>query len=95
MAKYQYSQEAWLLNDLFPGIDAPEIERALTVVGEQIVNFEGWRSKLDSDLNPGDFVKVLQDYEGIVRGLYRLLGFAVLSYSADTATIESSRFCAD
>ncbi|MGB3715454.1 MAG: M3 family oligoendopeptidase [Candidatus Promineifilaceae bacterium] len=84
MSKNHYDQEAWLLTDLFTGIDDPEIQQALESAEEQIQAFEGWRSKLDSDLEPATFLEIVQAYERLVRAMYRLLGFASLSYSSDT-----------
>jgi oligoendopeptidase F len=81
---YHYNQKAWLLTDLFSGIDDPEIEQSLEKVEQQIQAFEEWRAKLTADLEPATFLEIIQDYEGLVRALYRLLGFAGLSYSADT-----------
>ena len=84
MSKYQYDQEAWLLTDLFAGIDDPQIQESLEGIESQIQEFEGWRARLDSDLDPATFLEIVQAYEQLVLELYRLLGFAGLSYSADT-----------
>ena len=84
MSKYQYNQEAWLLTDLFASIDDPQIQGSLEGIESQIQKFEAWRTRLDSDLDPATFLEIVQAYEQLVLGLYRLLGFAGLSYSADT-----------
>jgi oligoendopeptidase F len=84
MSNYHADQEAWLLTDLFAGIDDPEIQQSLERVEEQIQAFEGYRSKLDSELEPATFLEIVQANERLVRAMYRLLGFASLSYSSDT-----------
>jgi len=84
LTDYQYSQVAWSLKDLFDGIEDPAIQQSLENVEEHIKEFEDWREKLSSDLSTETFLEIVQAYDGLVRDLIRLLGFAALSYSADT-----------
>jgi len=84
LTDYQYSQVAWSLKDLFDGIEDPAIQQSLENVEEHIKEFEDWREKLSSDLSTETFLEIVQAYDGLVRDLIRLLGFAALNYSADT-----------
>lgn len=84
MSPYKYDQEAWLLTDLFTTMDAPELQQAQDEVEEEIKTFEKRRADLDAEIESSEFVSALQAYESLVRKLSRLLGFAGLSYSADT-----------
>lgn len=84
MSKYQYAQEAWSLKELFDGIEDPAIQQSLESVEEQIKEFEGWRERLSSDLSKETFLEIVRAYDRLLSDLYRLLGFASLSYSADT-----------
>ncbi len=84
MAKNDYKQEAWLLTDLFPAIDAPEIQEALDNSEEKVQQFESWRDRLSPDLSQAEFLELIQAYESLIRDWSRLLGFAGLSYASDT-----------
>ena len=46
-----YSVKKWDLNELFPGLDSPELESAFDNVEEQVSSFEGVRAKLNPDID--------------------------------------------
>jgi oligoendopeptidase F len=79
-----YEQERWSLDDLFPGLGAPEIDQALAEMDTAIAQFEGLRSDLDPAMDEERFLSLLQMYELIVRQINRLYGFASLKFSEDT-----------
>lgn len=84
MADTEYKQKPWSLDDLFAGPDSPEIQRALDAVEEKVQQFETWRPKLSAELEAEQFSEILRSYDHLVTKLSRLLGFASLSFSADT-----------
>ncbi len=84
MAAVKYEQKCWSLDELFPGLGAPEIEQALEKLDVSVANFEKHRERLAEDIAEEKFVSILQDYEGITRQISRLGAFASLSFSEDT-----------
>ena len=80
----EYKKERWSLDDLFPGLGAPEIETALEAMDESIANFEMLRADLDEGMEDERFLSILQMYELIVRQINRLYGYASLKFSEDT-----------
>ena len=79
-----YSLSAWSLEDLFPGIDSPELESAFDRIEEQIGSFEGLRGKLTPDMESEPFMEVLRASEDFTRLLVKLDAFAGLAFTADT-----------
>lgn len=79
-----YEQEAWSLNDLFLGLDDPAISAAARNLQEQAAAFAELRAELGPDLSPERFAEILQMYEAMVRKATRLIGFARLSFAANT-----------
>ncbi|MGW8318180.1 MAG: M3 family oligoendopeptidase [Candidatus Promineifilaceae bacterium] len=84
MARSSYNQEAWSLDDLFPGFDTPEIQRAQDQLEQEIQQFESLRSKLDLAMPEADFVAMLQAYERLVRLSSRLMAYGILRFRSDT-----------
>jgi oligoendopeptidase F len=84
VSQNEYIQQAWNLEDLFTSFDAPEVEQSITHIERQIEHFEAYRSRLNSDLEPTLFHKMLEAYERLVRDLYRLTGYSSLRFAADT-----------
>jgi oligoendopeptidase F len=92
MADVKYEQKRWDLNDLFPGLGTPEIGDSLEELDEQVGQFETYRSKLAEDMSEELLLEILQSYEGIVRRLSRLGGFASLKFSEDTQDQKAQTF---
>ena len=92
MADVKYEQKRWDLNDLFPGLGTPEIGDSLEELDEQVGQFETYRSRLAEDMDEELLLEILQSYEGIVRRLSRLGGFASLKFSEDTQDQKAQTF---
>ncbi len=89
-----YTQEAWSLEDLFPGLGAPEISAAEAQLDELVTRFEGCRDALSQALDAKTLGQILEDYDRLTRLESRLLGFASLSFSADTQNQRAQTFLA-
>ncbi len=84
MAEEGYTLGRWSLVELFPSVDAPEMERALNELDDATEAFEAYREELTEDL-PGKKVKeILDHYDSIVRQMSRLGGFSSLSFAENT-----------
>lgn len=89
-----YEMGPWSLEELFPGLDSPEIEEAVAQLEAQATSFEEKRSLLGPDLSGERFRELLDDYESMVRSASRLQGFASLSFAADTQNQKAQAFMA-
>lgn len=85
-------QKAWSLEDLFPAVQSPEVERALKDLEEGVHAFEAHRAALRDDIPQEEFLKILQEYEKGIRQLIRLLGFGHLSFAQDTQDQDAQTF---
>jgi oligoendopeptidase F len=79
-----YKLSRWSLNDLFPGLDSPELETAFDQIEEQVTTFEGVRGKLRADMPADEFMHVVKTSEQAFRLAAQLDAFAGLSFAADT-----------
>jgi oligoendopeptidase F len=79
-----YVQTKWSLEDLFPGLSAPEFEAAFDRIEEQVSSFEGVRGKLKPGIPTKDFVAIVGAYEEMTRLANQLYAFVGLSFAADT-----------
>jgi oligoendopeptidase F len=79
-----YELERWSLDELFPGLGAPEIDQAIDEMEGSIARFEELRADLDLAMEDEQFFSLLQMYELIIRQINRLYGFASLKFSEDT-----------
>jgi oligoendopeptidase F len=79
-----YKLSRWSLNDLFPGMDSPELETAFDQIEEQVTTFEGVRGKLRADMPADEFQHVVKTSEQTTRVAYKLDAFAGLAFAADT-----------
>ncbi len=79
-----YPQTRWSLDELFPGMNTPELESAFDQIEEQVTSFEGVRNKLEPDLSVEKFLEILHTSEQTTRIAYQLHAFAGLSFTADT-----------
>ncbi len=79
-----YKLSRWSLDDLFPGMDSPELENAFDQVDEQVTTFEGVRGKLRADMSVGEFLHVVKTSEEMARIVNKLDAFAGLAFAADT-----------
>jgi len=81
-----YKLSRWSLDDLFPGIDSPELETAFDKIEEQVTTFEGVRGTLRgrADMPSDEFMQVVKASEQTFRIATQLDAFAGLSFAADT-----------
>jgi len=89
-----YRQGPWTLEDLFPEIDAPDVQAAMEQMEEQVAAFEEARSQLSAGIDGETFFALLEDYEQLYRMASRLSGFASLSFAADTQDQRAQSFMA-
>ena len=80
----KYQQEAWSLEELFPSLDSPEIDKALEKFEKQIQAFESYRSELTEDLKLERFLAIIDHYDQANRDFARIFAFAYLSFAGDT-----------
>lgn len=79
-----YTLTSWSLQDLFPGIESPELEQAFNQLETLVTEFEKSRNQLSSELSSNIFLSLIQQSEDIMRTGYRVYGFASLSFAANT-----------
>ncbi len=79
-----YTQKRWSLEDLFPGIDSPELEKGFGNLDKLVTTFEKNRSALKPQLSSEEFMKIVHQYEEITRQAYRIYGYANLLFSENT-----------
>ena len=84
MAEEGYTLGRWSLDELFLGVDAPELEVALNELDDAAKAFEAYREELTEDLTGKKFKEILDHYDSIVRQMSRLGGFSSLSFSENT-----------
>jgi oligoendopeptidase F len=87
-----YQQEAWSLKDLFPGLDSPETAQAFEDLENLVQAFEGYRSKLSSEMDKETFMEILKHYEQVHRKMARLYGYGYLEFSGDTQNQDAQTF---
>jgi oligoendopeptidase F len=79
-----FKQTSWSLNDLFPALDASELETAFKTLEAQVADFEKIRPQLKPDIPAGSFVEILKDSEESTRLAHRIYVLAGLSFAANT-----------
>ena len=84
MQNGKYAQERWSLEDLFPGLDAPEFEQARQDLEEQVKRFEATRGELAEDLSEQRFLEILKAYEEIALMLGKIYAYGFLLFTEDT-----------
>jgi len=84
MARSDYRQERWSLEDLFPALDAPQVGKALQDIDHLVSEIEAYRPRLSDALTADEFLALLGSYDRLMRLLSRLVGFAHLKFAEDT-----------
>lgn len=77
-------QTAWSLNDLFPGLNSPQLEQAFQTLESQVADFEKVRPELKADMGLERFMEIMSLSEQTTRQAQKLYGFAELAFAADT-----------
>jgi oligoendopeptidase F len=80
----KYAQAAWSLDDLYPSQESAEMKTALHQLEKQAAEFELVRPQLKEQIDPEDFLDIIQQYEALTELAYRVYSFASLRFSADT-----------
>ena len=89
-----YTQTRWSLADLFPSHDSPEMKEAFAELESMVADFERRREQLAADISPGDFLKIVGEFEQLTQLGYRIYGFASLYFSEDTQSQAAQTFLA-
>ncbi len=76
-----YKLSPWSLTDLFPGLDAPELEAAFKDLETQVASFEKLRPQLKADIPASSFLEVVKDSDETTRLAHKLFSFAELSFA--------------
>ncbi|MFZ0546437.1 MAG: M3 family oligoendopeptidase [Candidatus Promineifilaceae bacterium] len=84
MENSRYKQEAWQLDDLFPGLDSPELKAAFQEIENKVQRFEAYRGELSADMDDEAFMDILKAYEALYEDLTHVAYFAHLNFAADT-----------
>jgi oligoendopeptidase F len=84
----------WRLDDLFAGVDVPAVEAAVQTLQQSVEAFAARRDQLSPDMDASLFRETIDSYEEIVRQASRLLGYASLSFAADTQNQRVLNFMA-
>ncbi len=79
-----YKLSAWSLNDLFPGLDHPELEAAFKTLDANVADFEKLRPQLKPNMPVSSFLEILQDTEESTRLANKMYSFAGLAFAANT-----------
>src|SRR5512139_638681 len=80
-----YQQTRWSLADLIPDASQAAIEKRFADIRAQVQGFvEQARPILKDDLASGEFLSLIDQQEKITLQAYHLIGYASLSFSANT-----------
>jgi oligoendopeptidase F len=89
----------WNLGDLYPAMDAPELERDMARAADEAVAFEErWKGKLLEAVKApekGDLGKALREFEGLEELIGRVASFAGLVYAGDTSDPRRAKLYGD
>ncbi len=79
-----FTQSPWSLQDLFSGLDSPELELSFKHLEAQVAEFEESRAELKPGIPAEQFMNLVRESETIMRAGYRVYGFSSLAFAADT-----------
>ncbi len=79
-----YKLSPWSLDDLFPGLQSPQLESAFTDLETQVTDFEKLRPQLKSDLPVSSFMEIIHDIDELTREANKLYSYAGLAFAANT-----------
>ncbi|MBL8584974.1 MAG: oligoendopeptidase F, partial [Rhizobiaceae bacterium] len=89
----------WNLDDLYAGMDAPELKRDLALALRDAVAFEAeWKGKLAEEAGKGAAGRLgqaLRAYEALDELMGRIMSYAGLIYAGNTADPERAKFYGD
>jgi oligoendopeptidase F len=79
-----YKLSPWSLDDLYPGLDSPQLEAAFKKLDEQVADFEKLRPQLTPEIPVSSFLEVMHDLEESTRLANKMYSYAGLAFAADT-----------
>jgi oligoendopeptidase F len=86
----------WNLNDLYPGLDSPELKWDLENAGNQCVAFEtDFKGRLAALAAEGTLVEAVKRYEILEELLGRLISYASLVYAGNSTDPVRAKFYGD
>jgi oligoendopeptidase F len=88
MAEYKLGE--WDLSEISKNPKSPEFQKKIKEIHTISKKFEKIKSKLDPKMSSKQFMKLLQDLEGISEKMSLIGGYASLSYSANTQSDEAT-----
>jgi oligoendopeptidase F len=80
----EYKQKTWDLSELLPEPREELVSARLEELGKAVSEIEAARPRLDSDLDPREYLDLVRSYEAIVERVYVLSAYGSLWFSADT-----------
>jgi oligoendopeptidase F len=90
---------SWDLSDLYPGLDAPELQADLNAAAQRSIAFENrWKGKLAeaAQKSGGDGLgAALREYEGLEELMGRIGSYAGLLYAGDTSNPRHAKLYGD
>src|ERR1700690_2777777 len=86
----------WDLNDLYPGLDSPELKWDLENAGNQCVAFEtDFKGRLAALAAGGTLVEAVKRYEILEELLGQLISYASLVYAGNSTDPVRAKFYGD
>jgi oligoendopeptidase F len=87
-----YAPSGWDLSELLPQPSEEVLAVRLAELESALAVFEGRRADLHPGMDPGAFLGVLRQYEGLVNQIQVISGYAALRFYADTGSQEALTF---
>jgi oligoendopeptidase F len=85
-----YKLGEWDLSEIAKSSKSPEFQKKIKEIQIMSKKFEKIKSKLDPKMPSKQFMKILQELEGISEKMSLIGGYASLSYSANTQSDEAT-----
>ena len=87
-----YELGPWDLSELLPEPSEAVLSQRLAQLEAAVAAFEHGRSSLDPQMDPGEFLDILRQYEALVEDVNVLGGYASLWFYSDTSSQEALTF---
>ncbi|HEY4689424.1 MAG TPA: M3 family oligoendopeptidase [Anaerolineae bacterium] len=88
----KYQPTRWTLSELLSSHGGPELEAYLAQFEQQVKDFEEIRPQLRPDINPAEFVEIVQGYETLEAAGRRVGAYAQLWFTEDTQSQAALAF---
>ncbi|MCP5112460.1 MAG: hypothetical protein GY953_16670, partial [bacterium] len=80
----RYESKAWDLTELLPDTSEASISRELDRVEAEVEDFVRRRETLDPEMEPGEFLAMMREYERLIDNMDMLGAHASLCFSSGT-----------